>query len=262
MEKLASNKFRMDSVDEFVSFLQLHPVDDDEFRLFRGQKYASWKLESRLYREVMRADREQSFYEIEQKLFESFKRKLDTLKKETSSNTEVLAYAQHYGLPTRLLDWSKNPLVALWFAFNETAIGDFDRVVHTILIQKWDLKAEDNENIFNIRNARFIKPRNLLNDDRIKNQEGWFSNQNLKIIPFGKELSGDGLPHLGKTGAIEEDEYFNFKITKFLFSNSLRRSILESLEEKGITREFLFPDFSKICEEIREDVYSKFQISL
>lgn len=258
MERFPSNKFRMNSVEEFISLLQLNSIDDDEFRLFRGQKYASWKLESKLYREVMEADLEKSFYEIEQRLFESFKSKLKGLKKETSSDTEILSYAQHYGLPTRLLDWSANPMVALWFAFSESAIGNFDRVVQTITIQNWDIKGAEDENIFNARVARFIKPRNLLVDDRIKNQEGWFSNQNLNIIPFGKERSGDGLPHFGRSGLIEEDEYFNFKISKYLFSNSLRKSILESLEKKGVTREFLFPDFSKICDQIKDDIYSKF----
>ena len=258
MERFSSNKFRVNSVEEFISILQVNPVDDDEFRLFRGHKDASWQLVSRLYREVKDADVEQSFYEIEQRLFKRFKKKLDILKKDTSSDTEVLAYAQHYGLPTRLLDWSANPLVALWFAFSENEMGNFDRVVQTIRIQKWDLKKVEDENIFNIRVARFINPRNHFLDDRIKNQEGWFSNHNLNIIPIGKERSGDGMPHLGRASSIEEDDYFNWKITKFYFSNSLRKSILESLEEKGITREYLFPDFSKICEQIKDDVYSKF----
>ncbi|MCH7398191.1 FRG domain-containing protein [Belliella sp. DSM 107340] len=255
---MSNNIFRMDSLEEFVTFIERNPIDKNEFRLFRGQKHASWKLQSRLYREVMEANLEQSFYEIEKRLFERFKKELDILKKDTSSNTEVLAYAQHYGLPTRLLDWSVNPLVSLWFAFSESAMGNFDRIVYTVLVQNWDKKYQDYENIFDTRNARFINPSNLFSDDRIYNQEGWFSNQNINIIPKGKERSGDGLPHFGRSGLIEEDEYFNFKITKFVFSNSLRKTILKSLEEKGITKEFLFPEFSKICEEIKNDVYSQF----
>ena len=34
---------------------------------------------------------------------------------------EVLFFMQHYGIPTRLLDWSENPFVALYFALTSAS---------------------------------------------------------------------------------------------------------------------------------------------
>lgn len=46
---------------------------------------------------------------------------------------EELAIAQHHGLPTRFMDWTTNPLVALYFAVRHTSERSHDSAVYVLI---------------------------------------------------------------------------------------------------------------------------------
>lgn len=87
---------------------------------FRGQFSSNDPLTPAIFRKsenVNNGEKAGAIYD-EASLFYEFQFKLPEFKKQYVSTLDWLCFMQHYGLPTRLLDWSENVLVALWFAVN------------------------------------------------------------------------------------------------------------------------------------------------
>jgi hypothetical protein len=97
--------------------------------VFRGDGRADCGLSSRLVR--LAGDRA-DIRRLEQALLRNFRKYGHAEGGGVDSIWHWLALAQHRGLPTRLLDWTYSPLVALHFATAEPANFDVDGVVSCV----------------------------------------------------------------------------------------------------------------------------------
>lgn len=88
--------------------------------IYRGQK-TNWKL----LPSICRHNNTLGICEQERQMFEEFKARAPRALHLTPQNDwEWLVLAQHHGLPTRLLDWTKNVWIAIWFALQNTSDTD------------------------------------------------------------------------------------------------------------------------------------------
>ena len=79
---------------------------------YRGQANSDWKLSPRICREAR-------YYWREQEMYHEFLRISPHGFSDVNTELERLIRMQHYGLPTRLLDLTTNPLVASFFSCEE-----------------------------------------------------------------------------------------------------------------------------------------------
>lgn len=103
--------------------------------LFRGLSDSSYQLIPSVGRYLPRfmanGRTKIDLHNHERFAIEIFEKRLPAYsQKEPGNRWELLVIAQHHGLPTRLMDWSHNPLVALFFAVQKQ--NDKDGAVYVL----------------------------------------------------------------------------------------------------------------------------------
>lgn len=113
-----ANKERYDVDAEFLAFMAEVDRKREEIKcsrsvaFFRGHCSGSYRLVPSLVRETPHPHAEHNLFH------ECFARANNLLPRDATS-WERLAFFQHYGIPTRLLDWTESLAVALFFAVHD-----------------------------------------------------------------------------------------------------------------------------------------------
>lgn len=157
-----------DAWQSFMSFADRHAQST---WMFRGLASTDYELQPKVGRPSIASydqDRERT-------VFKSFVRRAKLfLPNQSLNGWDWLAVAQHYGLPTRLLDWTSNPLVAAYFAVSEYPPGDRSQNAKIVAVRvKRFMNTDEVEDPFAVEKVGFVAP--PLHVHRIASQRGFFT---------------------------------------------------------------------------------------
>lgn len=195
--------------------------------IFRGQRDESWELDTsfdRFYSGTLK-DRNKQFSEMVEGFRERTKDRLD----QRISDGDLISIAQHYGLPTRVLDWSFSPYVALFFAISGALVLNPSKPAALWLLDYEEVaqKIDEAELVF----LHYQEQKDI----RIKNQRGLFSRLMIdekNLIHFLDKRS------LGNS------------LTKVVIPPNCFQQIARHLKSMDITHARLFPGLEGHAKEL------------
>lgn len=239
--------------------------------VFRGQSNSKWDIQNSLSREILNFQKgitNEKSVEIELEMMKEFISSLHlysdlkVTKTEDYDPIEVLNYRlenfsimQHYGAPTRLIDWTHSPYVATFFGL-DGATEDF--AVYAINIKELRRNNKKREREGEITQSYdILRKRNKCNgyildyqparmNERIRRQQGLF------LVP---SIINKSMTELLEDYGIENGEFGGSKVAlKFVFKAKEITKYWKKLKHMNITHETIYPGLDGFCKSLKLNI--------
>ncbi len=251
------DSYELKDLPHYMTILQKLQAKVKHSLWFRGNNRVSFALLPTLYRHPEERTTEKLLL-LERELMTRFRqRSIPYRTRDLSDDWEALFFMQHYGVPTRLLDWTENPLIALHFslmyadlskkknasaviwildpvAWNRAALSHVSYSGGVLTTIDGDLKgyAAGATTMGKLPVALY----GAHNSPRIVAQQGVFT------------IFGDDQTPIEK---LARGKSFKGALARIVVPPGKVRSIRKSLLAQGITETVVFPDLEGLAKETR-----------
>lgn len=243
-------EFEIGSISDFLGVRSEEGVDGESIHWYRGHSDSTWKLLPGYFREKIAIS--------ESTLMARFKQSAAMLTElEPKSDFDWLFVMQHYGVPTRLLDWSESPLVGLYFAVEES-----DGAKDAALWRLNPSQLNKNANIVDPDEDNYVPSF----EDEVLGGYGPASvrqNRRLELFPVATIATRNNARIQAQLGTFTihhnnhipiEDVGDGSHMTKFVIPAVKCDAILTELKLLGINRFSMFPELASVGRLIKDSI--------
>lgn len=210
------------SLAEFIEAVEIAPLFGNKV-LFRGQS-----VKRNLLPNIAREDHTADTTKLEKEALEQMRLIGSSfLSLRDDDDWYAIVKAQHHGLKTRCLDWTSNPMVALWFACANSL--DLDSYVYMLVADNAALPDRD-KSPFEQKHVCILQP--TFESSRVSAQHGWLTVHNYSN---------------GQFQPLELTEGQDLFLYEYEIPKQYKIALLNSLDRCGINQSTIFPDLDGLC---------------
>lgn len=249
---ILTNQKDINSLSEYLDFIEsLKKIWGSKWLYYRGISNGDYELIPSIYRQKSWSYTDK----IASEIFVEFKRKVSGFT-DTKNYSDWRYYElmQHYGFPTRLLDWTCGSLIAVFFSLLN--LNKCKDPCIWVLDPLWlNNKSVGQDYVFSTESTddkSLSILTNYLYDKKLSYQLPIAvlpANHNSRILAQKSAFTVHGILTNGLEKMFEHND--STRLCKLTFNNSLILEIKSALISSGINYSNIFPDVTGLCEELK-----------